>query len=397
MGKKPTGELVKLPGYDGTLAFVPHALPPELEYTEDLALLLADAERAMGGVEAIGDFVPNPWLFIEPFQRVEAVLSSRIEGIESTADDVFRAEAISMASASEDTQETIAYRKAMDLGLERLAQSAGGLTLELVCDLHKSLLATTRGAARSPGRFREISVWLAPAGRSISYASYVPPPWLQVKPLMEQWEWYVQGCIEGAPEVRASALVQCAAMHAQFEMIHPFRDGNGRVGRLLMVLFLIATGRLSRPTLFLSGHFERHRSEYYNRLRSISNEGDWGGWIAFFLEGVADQSRRAVAAARLILDLRDEWRGRLQQAKASMNLLALVDHLFRNPYITIEQAMAELQVSFPTASKAIAQLETMGLLHEVSGRKRDRQFCAQEILGRISALSEETADRGETT
>ncbi len=388
MSKVPAGELVPLPGYGGVLAFVPAPVPPPLSYSEDLALLLADAERAMGGVEAIGGLIPDPWLFARPLQRLEAVVSSRIEGIASTVDEVFHAEAMGARRASNATQETIAYRAAMDLGLQRLQASPEALDLGLVQDLHRALLGETPGGEGSPGRFREVSVWLAPAGRSITHASYVPPPWAHVPGLMAQWEQYVRACIRSEPQVRSSALIQCAVIHAQFELIHPFRDGNGRMGRLIMVLFLMATGRLSTPSLLLSGYLERHRADYYSRLRQISSQGDWEGWLRFFLQGVAEQSRQAVAAAHSILDLRDRWRRTLQQAKAATHLLSLADRLFENPYITIRQTMEELRVSFPTASKAIAELETMGLVREVSGRKRDRQFCAEEILGQLAAVAE---------
>jgi Fic family protein len=380
---------VPLPApYGGRKAFVPDDLPPPIEYGPDLAAALSQAEYALGGLAVVADFVPNPELFVEPFLRVEAVLSSRIEGTQTTTEDIFRAEADESAHLDADTQEVMNYVEGLEVGFERVREG-GGLHLGLVCDLHERLLDSVRGHDRSPGRFREITVWVGSGGRSIEHASYVPPPWQEVPRLMRQWESYVLRCAEGSGREGTSPLIQCAAMHAQLEMIHPFLDGNGRLGRLLMSLFLVATGRLSKPVLFLSAYFEQRRQEYYRRLRAISEEGDWPGWMAFFLRGVEVQSARAARAAKAILDLRSEWQSRLQAGNAPANVFALLDRLVENPYTTAKRVRRQLKVSAPTAGKAIARLVDMGLLEEVTGRKRDRQYRAAALLRALQELAEE--------
>ncbi len=384
-----------LPGYGASKAFVPDDLPPPIEYGAELAAALSQAEYALGGLAVIADFVPNPELFIEPFLRVEAVLSSRIEGTQTTTEDVFRAEADETERLDADTQEVMNYVEGLEIGFERIREG-GGLHLGLVCDLHEGLLDSVRGHDRSPGRFREITVWVGSGGRSIDHASYVPPPWQEVPRLMRRWEDYVLGCIEEGSKKETSPLIQCAAIHAQLEMIHPFLDGNGRLGRLLLGLFLVAAGHLSKPVLFLSAYFEQHRQEYYRRLQAISKEGDWTGWTVFFLRGVEVQSARAARAAKVLLDLRSEWQSRLHAENAPASVFALLDRLVENPYTSAKRVQHQLKVSAPTAGKAIATLVSLGLLEEVTGRQRDRRFRAAGLLSALEEFAKEggPADEG---
>ena len=385
----PTGRFVNLPApYSDIRAFVPDDLPPALEYSPELSAQLSRASEALGSVSGLAimaGFVPNPMLFAASFLRLEALASSRIEGTQTTAEAVFRAEATDDDRADPDTQEVVNYLKAIELGVQSLRRG-GPLDLSLLCDLHRQLLDGARGRDRGPGCFREVTAWIG--SRRIERASYVPPDWREVGSLMQRWADYVRACIAQDRAVEAPALVQCAFVHPQLEMIHPFRDGNGRIGRLLMSLFLIARGSLSSPVLFLSAYFERNQREYYDRLQAISQEGDWGGWVTFLLEGVEEQSSRALAAARTLLALRDEWRMRLERERTAQPLTTLLDHLFQNPYTTISRVALQLGVSYPTASKYISRLQEMGLLEETTGRKRQMEFCARGMLRQIEEAAQ---------
>lgn len=365
---------------------MPDDLPPPIEYSTDLALLVAEAERSLGAAAHIADSLPEPKLITEPFIRMEAVLSSRIEGTQTTPEELFQAEAIDIPLERRDTRETVNYVQALEWGHAAVRARPLDLNQDLACRLHRRLFEGIRDGSGGLGRYREATVWLGRRGRSIQHASYVPPPWQQVQPLMADWERYVADCLQEAARVRAPRLVQCAVLHVQFEMIHPFIDGNGRVGRLLAGLFLVACGHLSEPLLLLSPYLEANRHEYYDRLLAISEAGDWSGWLTFFLEAVRHQSDRTLEAARSLMDLRDRWRAVLQQAGAPAYVLALADELFRNPYTTTRRVQTQLGVSFPTAQKALRQLAEHGLVEEITGQKRNQRFCATEVLRAIAAL-----------
>jgi Fic family protein len=385
----PAGRFVNLPApYADIRAFVPDDLPPALQYSAELTAQLSRASAALGsvsGLESMAGFAPSPMLFAAPFLRMEALASSRIEGTQTTAESVFRAEATSDECVDPDTQEVVNYLKAIELGVQALG-AGQALDLGLLCSLHRQLLDGARGRDRSPGSFRQVTAWIG--GRRVERASYVPPDWREVESLMRRWERYVRACIAQDPAVEAPALVQCALIHPQLEMIHPFRDGNGRIGRLLMSLFLIARGSLQSPVLFLSAYFERHRREYYDRLLAISQDGDWSGWVTFFLEGVEEQSVRALDAARTLLALREEWRSRLAAERTADPLLRLLDRLFENPCTTIARVTQQLAVSYPTASKYVSQLQQLDLLQETTGRRRNMEFCARALLRHIEKAAE---------
>jgi Fic family protein len=385
---KPPGRRVRLPRpHDAAEAFVPDDLPPALEYSPGLASHLSRADFALGRLSSVSSLVPNPRLLVGPCLGMEAVLSSQIEGTRTTPEELFRAEATEGEPPDGDTREVLNYLRATELGAAAVRESARNLTLGLVRDLHGVLMAEVRGRDRAPGRFREMTVWVGRPRQPIEYASYVPPPWEDVVSLMQGWERYVQGCLAGWPEVGAPALVQCALLHAQFEMIHPFLDGNGRVGRLLMNLFLVARGLLEHPVLLLSAFFERHREDYYGLLQAVSREGDWGSWVAFVLQAVEEQSLMAVRAAMAAVELRSEWQRRLQTVGAPAYVFALLDRLLENPYTTAKRTAGQLSLHFQTAQKAIRQLQDMGFVEEITGRKRGQQFCAQQVLQAIKAAA----------
>lgn len=368
--KSGTGRLVKLP--QGYWAFIPNPLPPSIDFSPSLINTLSDADHALGALEGMGRTLPNPTLLVMSYARREAVLSSRIEGTQASLSDLFLFEAAKVRSADSDVKEVANYVRAMNHGLGRLDDLP--LSTRLVREMHAKLMEGVRGQEQTPGEFRRSQNWVGPVGAPLDQAVYVPPPPSELSETLSDWEKYIH-TRETLP-----ALIQCALMHCQFESIHPFLDGNGRVGRLLITLFLCERGHLSQPLLYLSGFLEAHRSEYYERLQKVREEGDWVGWVDFFLRGVAEQARDALDCAERILSLKERCRDQLQTKRATGSLLALLDGLFLNPYVTVAGAAKHLQVTFATAQSLINKLEDLKILREVTGSKRNRVYCAEELL-----------------
>jgi Fic family protein len=334
---------------------------------------LSEAERRLGELAGIGHLLPNPHLLISPYVRREAVLSSKIEGTITSVSDLFIFEAApSEQPKSPDVREVHNYVRALEHGLKRLPELP--LSLRLIRELHRELMRGVRGQERTPGEFRTRQNWIGPPDCSLQEATYVPPPVDQLQPVLSDWEKFAHRQEQAWPP-----LVQCALLHYQFEAIHPFADGNGRVGRLLIILFLSERGLLPRPLLYLSAFFERHRSEYYNRLQAVTEKGDWEGWLSFFLRGVAVQSQDAVERSQRILALYQEFRSKLLRARVTAPAVALLDEVFINPYVTISGAREKLKVSYPTAQAAVQRLVSAGILTEVTRRWRNRIYCALEL------------------
>jgi len=329
----------------------------------------------LGALEGMGRTLPNPTLLVMPYARREAVLSSRIEGTQASLSDLFLFEAAKVKSEGSDVKEVANYVRAMNHGLKRLNELP--LSLRLVREMHAKLLEGVRGQEQEPGEFRRSQNWVGPAGTPLDQAVYVPPPPSELHTVLGDWEKYLHERESFPP------LIQCALMHSQFESIHPFVDGNGRIGRLLITLFLCERGHLSQPLLYLSGFLEAHRSEYYDKLQKIREEGDWIGWVDFFLRGVAEQARDALECAERILGLKERYRIRLQTKRATGTLLALLDGLFLNPYVTVAGAAKQAHVTFATAQSAINKLEDLKIVSEVTGSKRNRVYCAGELLAVI--------------
>ncbi|MDQ3257102.1 MAG: Fic family protein [Acidobacteriota bacterium] len=363
------GRVVKIT--HGGYAFVPAPLPPAINYTAELVGRLSRADQALSDLSGLGRYLPNPHILIAPYVRREAVLSSRIEGTRTNMDELLRDEIEGQSGESDDgdVREVRNYITALEYGIKRLDKLP--LSLRLVRELHKHLMTGVRGRAATPGEFRRSQNWIGKAGSTIETATYVPPPTQEMTEALGAWEHFLHER-EAMPD-----LVQCALVHEQFEAIHPFLDGNGRVGRLLITLFLIERGRLSQPLLYLSEYIERHRQDYYELLQRVRTDGDWHGWIMFFLAGVAETATKAVEQAGRLMDLREESRARL---KASPRALGLLDELFTNPYITVARAAAILEVSNPTARQAVAALERAGMLEEVSGRTWGKLYLARPIM-----------------
>ena len=366
------GRLVQAPG--GYSAFVPAPLPPELTYDGRLVLALSRADAALSELSGLGRQLPNPHLLIAPYMKREAVLSSRIEGTRTSLSDLLRDEMEPERTHDADTQEVRNYVDALEYGLERLRELP--LSLRLVRELHERLMRGVRGDKATPGEFRRSQNWIGPSGSTPATAPYVPPPPAEMMEALANWEDFLH------ERERFPDLVQCALMHEQFEAIHPFLDGNGRVGRLLITLFLVARGRLPQPLLYLSDYIEAHRQQYYDSLQRVRTEGDWIGWLHFFLVGVEETARAGVRQASELMDLRETYRLRLGRKP---NALKLLDELFVNPYITAARAVRVLGVSGPTARHAIALLQAEGVLGETTGRSWGRIYLARPILQAIEA------------
>jgi Fic family protein len=365
---RPTGREIRIP--EGYAAFLPDPLPPEVDYTPTLVRALSDADRAIGRLAGEGGRLPNPHLLIRPFVRREAVLSSRIEGTQATLGELLAAEAGAHVERSpDDLREVANYVVALEHGVRRLATLP--LSLRLVRELHERLMRGVRGDRASPGGFRRTQNWIGAPGSTLQNAVYVPPPPGEMEEALGQWEIFLH-------ERTLPPLVQAALVHYQFEAIHPFVDGNGRVGRLLVSLFMVERGLLPSPLLYLSAFFEATRRDYYDRLLAVTRRGEWGEWILYFLNGVARQAEDAVSRAARVNETLDRWRRAVSGASAAT--LRLVDLLAENPFWTAKGAAVRLGVAFTTAQRTIERLERARILKRTSRARRDRVYCARTIL-----------------
>lgn len=370
------GRVIRTP--EGYHAFAPAPLPPVIEWTPPLVRLLSAADAALSELSGLGSVLPNPHLLIAPYIRREAVLSSRIEGTRASLSDLLADEAHAPGTAApDDVREVRNYVMALDHGLARL--SSLPLSLRLVRELHAELMRGVRGEHATPGEFRRSQNWIGPAGSTPANAPYVPPPVQEMHEALHAWEIFLHR------EGELPDLVQCALMHEHFEAIHPLLDGNGRVGRLLIVLFLAARGRLSQPLLYLSEYIERHRDEYYRGLMRVRTHGDWLGWLHYFLAGVEWSAKRAIRQARQLLDLRAALAAGFTSRP---RLLALVDPLFENPYLDAGRVRRLLGVSDPTARKILGELVDAGVLREVTGRSWGRMYLADDVLAALESPDE---------
>ena len=368
---KKNGRLIKTSS--DYRAFIPHPLPPQLTLTWELVKQLSEADRALSELAGVARTLPNPHLLIGPFTRREAVLSSRIEGTQASLSDLLFFEASgSVDPKAPDVQEVSNYVKAMEYGLARLKKFP--VSLRLFRELHEQLMAGVRGDHLTPGEFRRSQNWIGLPGCTLMDATYVPPPTDEMHDALGHLEQYLH-----APS-SLPLLIRLAGIHYQFEAIHPFLDGNGRIGRLLITLLLCSEEALSEPLLYLSAYFERRREDYYRLLLGVSQAGRWDEWISFFLQGVAEQSKDAISRSGQLLDLWQTYRAMLQSARSSALQLQLVDELFSYPAITIAQAAKRLKVTQRSAQLNVEKLVRKGILREGTGKKRNRVFVAPEII-----------------
>ena len=354
---------------NGALAFVPVPLPRLLELSPERVYQLDEASRAVATLAGAGETLPNPRLLIAPFMRREALLSSRIEGTQASVSDVYAAEATGRPHG--DADEVVNYVRALELGIERLAELP--ICTRLVLELHAELLSGVRGQDKRPGELRDLQVWIGPEESPIEAASFVPPPPDYLADLMSEWEAFVHD------EAAMPPLVRSALMHQHFETIHPFRDGNGRIGRLLIPLLLIERHVLRSPLLYLSAYFEAHRQAYYDHLSRVSETGDWDPWLDFFLSGVVEQSLDAMQRTRALRTLQEEYRQRLLAASASANALQMADELFLSPIVTYRRVAEFRGVTDPGARVVVSKLVEAGILRPLPGT-RPQLFAARELL-----------------
>ncbi len=356
---------------------------------------LSQADRAVGELAGLEQMLPNPYLLVLPFIRKEAVLSSRIEGTLASLSDLYAYEAVQLSFwesqpvnpyRQNDVREVHNYVKAMDYGLRRLATLP--VSLRLLRELHAHLLDGVRGQERTPGEFRRSQNWIGSPGSTLATAIYVPPPVAEMEDALNSLERYIHTPSDLPP------LVRLGLIHYQFEAIHPFLDGNGRVGRLLITLLLCSWGILSQPLLYLSAYLENYRQTYYDHLLLVSREGDWEGWLSFFLTGVYEQARDAVRRIRRLQNLRMTYREQVsQRTRVSTGLLQVVDSIFAWPIFSINQLADQLQISSRTIRRHVAYLEEEGLVREMTGFARNRIYCADAILHAIDApLEDEEQD-----
>lgn len=349
---------------------------------QGLVLVLAEAERSLGELAGLGRNMPNPHLLVGPFVRREAVLSSRIEGTETDIADLYGYEAgqlplpgLGQREPSEsDAHEVLNYVRALEYGLERLDTLP--VSLRLIRELHERLMESVRGERATPGEFRTSQNWIGRPGCTLNEADFVPPPPNEMRTALDGFEKYLHG------QDNQPKPVRLAFIHYQFEAIHPFLDGNGRIGRLLLSLLLVHWQLLPLPLLYLSAFFEQHRNEYYDLLMAVSERGEWDEWVEFFLRGVADQSRDAINRAKQLQDLQLHWRERLAGVRSTLPL-RLADHLFESPVLTIPQAQDVLGVTYHSARRAVEKLVTVGVLRPRGELSGARSFVAAEVLDAI--------------
>ena len=351
--------------------FVPNPLPPHLEWDADLASILSEADYNIGRLAAEGRGLPNPHLLLRPFIRREAVDSSRIEGTQATLGELLAAEAgAAVERAPGDLKEVGNYVVAMERGLDRLRK--GKITLGLVRDLHRTLMTGVHEDRAKPGEFRTSQNWIGPPFSNLRTATYVPPAPGEMRDGLQAWAGFLK-------DRSLPPLVQIALLHYQFEAIHPFLDGNGRVGRLLIILFLVQRGILPAPLLYLSAYFDATRPVYYAGLRGVTQTGNWYAWLRYFLTAVSVQADDAIRRAERINALLGRWQ-RDAGGSSSSAESRILELLAENPFLILNRATQRLNVAFSTVMRAMERLEKRKIIEEVSGRKRDRVYCAKKLL-----------------
>lgn len=369
------GEIVPTTTSKGTYsAFQPDPLPPSIS-TEELITPLAEATQAVGRLHGIGPRVGSREILIEPFIRKEALESSQIEGTHATLSDIYAYEAGQETLIDEDrqqgTQEVVNYLHALTHGLDAIT-AGDPLTVELLCEMHDRLFSGVRGDEADPGELRSTQNFIG-STPYIQDARYVPPPPNEIPGLLEDLLEYT------TQETNLHPLLRIGLIHYQFEVIHPFLDGNGRLGRLLISLLLQRDGLLPEPYLYLSSYFNARRSAYVDHLLTVSQHGEWEEWLLFFLRGVQSQAEEAHQRANLLVNLRDDYQQRYQSER-SENILELVMRLFEDPHLDVNTAADWLDVEYSTANRLIGQLEDDGILEELTGKDRNRFYRASEVF-----------------
>lgn len=361
----------------GYRAFIPAPLPPDppFRFTKELQVLLSQADSALGRLDGSIQTLPNPDLFVYMYVRKEAVLSSQIEGTQSSLQDVLAAEAkIFTPNQPNDVKEVVNYVRAMNHGLKRLSELP--VSVRLIREIHAELLEGTRGSHLTPGELRTSQNWVGPAGCTLNEATFVPPPPHEVPKKLADLEKFLH------TDTELPLLIKIGLAHVQFETIHPFLDGNGRVGRLLITFLLCERQVLLKPVLYLSWFFKRYRHQYYEELQSVRKTGTWEQWIGFFLRGIVDVSRQATDTARRILTMREEHRHAITEnfGRAAGNGHRVLEYLYECPIVSVSNVQNLIGTTYAAANNLVARMVNHGILQEYTKQARNRRFMYQSYI-----------------
>lgn len=361
----------------GYRAFIPAPLPPSppVRIDNELQGLLSRADLALGRLDGSIQTLPHPDLFVFMYVRKEAVLSSQIEGTQSSLQDVLAAEAkVLSPDRPKDVGEVVNYVEAMNYGIERLGSLP--VSIRLIREIHGKLLRGVRGSHLTPGELRTSQNWIGPGGCSLNEATFVPPPPHEVPNKMGELEEFLH------QKKELPLLIKIGLAHAQFETIHPFLDGNGRVGRLLITFLLCEQEVLLKPVLYLSYYFKKNRQLYYEKLQAVRDHGLWEDWLAFFLQGVIEVSKQATETARRVLTLREEHRSTITEnfGRAAANGHRVLEHLYLHPIVSVVEVQELIGTTYPAANELVSRLEVHGILKEITGQVRNRKFTYQSYI-----------------
>ncbi|MBN2115989.1 MAG: Fic family protein [Anaerolineales bacterium] len=358
----------------GYWAFVPAPLPPTIDWSLHLVSALSEADRHLSALTTLAGNFPFPRLLTQPFIRREAVLSSRIEGTRASLADLYNYESaqLSFIEPNDDVREVHNYVRALDYGLDRL--TALPVSLRLIREIHSKLMEGVRGGNLTPGKFRTTQNWIGPAGSTLETATYVPPPIDEMERALSDLEKFIHA------DTDIPALARAGMIHYQFEAIHPFLDGNGRIGRLIIMLLLHEWNILSQPLLNLSAYFEQYRQEYYAHVLAVSQRGKWDEWLRFFLHGISAQAQDSVHRMTRLQGIRTKYESLVQADRNSARMAAVIDYVFSRPILTVRQVEKDLDIPFMAATRYIEKLVSAGVLREVTGYARNRVFRASEIF-----------------
>jgi Fic family protein len=363
----------------GYKAFIPNPLPPNppIQIEGEFQHLLTNANISIGKMDTMGYLAPNLDHIIAMYVRKEALLSSQIEGTQASLEDIFEYENQSPVKNINDVKEVVNYIKALNHGMKRLTEFP--MSIRLIKEIHEILLEGARGKEKTPGEFRKSQNWIGSPGSILTTASFVPPPPKEAMDAMGELELFLH---KGSD---LPLLINCALMHYQFETIHPFLDGNGRLGRLLITFYLYWKGALQHPLLYLSYYLKIHRQEYYDRLNLVRERGDYEQWIVFFLKGIIWTSESALQTIKNLLQLQEDHKKRLIAKKLSTPYaIALLDYLFERPHLTINDVADHLKISYQGAKALVDQFITTEILKEITGKRRDKRYSYWEYLAFLS-------------
>jgi len=378
--KERTGYFMNQP--TGYISFVPASLPPEppIEYDDEMRALLSNADRKLGRLDGITQILPNPDLFVTMYVKKEAVLSSQIEGTQASLIDVLDDD-VKSNSNNDNIEEVVRYVAAMNYGLKRLDSLP--LSLRLLKEIHSILLSSGRGSNRNPGEFRKTQNWIGPKNSTLQTAAFVPPTVADMENALYELEKFMHET-DNIP-----ILIKIGLIHSQFETIHPFLDGNGRMGRLLITFWLCQQNILTKPLLYLSYYFKKNRTEYYDRLMDVRKKGDWESWLKFFLNGISEISDEATNSAKEIISINTKYSKMLYTEGYNANYQRLLEYIFETPIITKNKVLEVLNITYPTASTLVEDFCKLGILTETDkSAKRNKKYAFTEYVNILNRGTE---------